>query len=98
MQERMNEPHWRAYDILAQQRADYELYLRCKLQDCVTITCVPLYWLDVNWLVEITLPNKDGVEETNQYIIKSINTTLSTQGTQEIKLMRYYPLYENFDT
>lgn len=77
----------------AQDRAEYELYLRCKLQDQVTINCVPIYWLDVNWLIEITLPNKQGTEETHQYIIKSINTTLGVNGTQSINMMRYYPLY-----
>lgn len=78
---------------LAEQRADYELYLRCRLQDQITINCVPIYWLDVNWLVEITLPNKQGIEETNQYIIKNINTTLGVNGTQSITMMKYYPFY-----
>lgn len=79
---------------LAQQRANYELYTRCRLQDKISITCVPIYWLDVNWLIEITLPNKQGIEETNQYIIKSINTTLGVDGTQSISLIRYYPFYD----
>ena len=78
---------------LAQERADYELYLRCKIQDSVTLTCVPIYWLDVNWVIEITLPNKQGNETTEQYLIKSINTTLDINGTQTISLMKYYPLY-----
>jgi hypothetical protein len=47
----------------------------------------------VNWLIEITLPNKLGQPETNQYIIKQISTTFGTTGTQDITLMRYYPLY-----
>lgn len=81
-------------DSLAKQRANYELYTRCRLQDSISITCVPIYWLDVNWVVEITLPNKQGIEETNQYIIKSINTTLGVDGTQSITLMRYYPYYD----
>ena len=75
------------------QRAEYELYLRCRLQDQINITCVPIYWLDVNWLIEITLPNKQGKEETNKYIIKSINTTLGVNGTQTINMMKYYPFY-----
>lgn len=77
----------------AQERADYELYLRCRLQNQVTLTCVPIYWIDVNWLVEITLPNKQGVEKTEQYIIKSVDTTLGANGTQNISLMKYYPFY-----
>lgn len=79
---------------LAYERAEYELYLRCRLQDQITINCIPIYWLDVNWLVEITLPNKNGENETNQYIIKSINTTLGVNGTQNISMMKYYPLYD----
>lgn len=78
---------------LALQRAKYELYLNCRLQDTVTLTCVPIYWLDVNWLVEITLPNKQGTEETNQYIIKEISVDGNIDGTQSITLMKYYPLY-----
>lgn len=78
---------------LAKERANWELYTRCKLQDNITLTCVPIYWLDVNWLIEITLPNKQGNETTEQYLIKSINTTLDISGTQTIELMKYYPLY-----
>ena len=84
----------RLFDSLAQQRAEYELYLRCRLQDQIEVTCVPVYWLDVNWLVEITLPNKQsGEEKTEKYIIKKIDTTLGVNGTQNITMMKYYPLY-----
>ena len=76
---------------LAQQRANYELYLRCRLQDQITITTVPIYWLDVNWLVEITLPNKQGIEITDKYIIKKIDTTVGIDGTQNITMIKYYP-------
>jgi len=82
------------FNSLAQQRANYELYTRCRLQDQLELTCVPIYWLDVNWLIEITLPNKQTqVEQKEYYIIKKINTTLSTNGTQNITLMKYYPFY-----
>lgn len=79
---------------LAQQRAEWELYKRCRLQDNISITCVPIYWLDVNWLVEITLPNKNGTEEKQRYMIKSINTDFSVSGTQTISLMKYYSYYD----
>ena len=83
------------FNSLAQQRANYELYLRCRLQNQIELTCVPVYWLDVNWLIEITLPNKQSDTEpiTEQYIIKKIDTTLGVNGTQSITLMKYYPLY-----
>ena len=81
------------FNSLAQQRANYELYTRCRLQDQIELTCVPVYWLDVNWLVSITLPNKQGKEETQKYIIKKISTTLGVNGTQNITMMKYYPFY-----
>ena len=81
------------FNSLAQQRADYELYTRCRLQDQIELTCVPVYWLDVNWLVSITLPNKQGKEEEQKYIIKKISTTLGVNGTQNITMMKYYPFY-----
>ena len=82
-----------SFNSLAQQRADYELYLRFRLQDQIEITCVPVYWLDVNWLISITLPNKQGKEETQKYIIKKISTTLGVNGTQNVTMMKYYPFY-----
>lgn len=84
------------FNSLAQQRANYELYTRCRLQDQIELTCVPVYWLDVNWLVNITLPNKQGTEELQQYIIKKISTTLGVNGTQNITMMKYYPFYPSF--
>ena len=81
-------------NALAQQRANYELYTRCRLQDQLELVCVPVYWLDVNWLIEITLPNKQTQIETKEkYIIKKIDTTLGVSGTQNITLMKYYPFY-----
>lgn len=82
------------FNSLAQQRANYELYTRCRLQDQIELTCVPIYWLDVNWLISITLPNKQNAQnETQLYIIKKISTTLGVNGTQNITLMKYYPFY-----
>ena len=81
------------FNSLAQQRANYELYTRCRLQDQIDLTCVPIYWLDVNWLIRITLPNKFGESITEYYIIKRINTTLGVNGTQTITCMKYYPFY-----
>lgn len=83
-------------DDLAQERADWELYTRCKLQDSITINCLPIYWADVNKVISITLPNKSGDEETNLYIIKSISTTFGVTGVQSIQCMRYYPYYSNY--
>ena len=75
---------------LAKQRADYELWKRTRLQDSVSMTLVPIYQLDVNAVVQKTLKNST---EAQPYIIKSINTTLTYDGTQTINMIRYYPLY-----
>ena len=75
---------------MAQQRANYELWLHTRLNDSISLSVVPLYWLDVNILVDYTRVN---TTETNQYIIKSIDTSLSPDGTQTINMVRYYPLY-----
>lgn len=82
-------------DALAQERANWELYTRCKLQDSITLNCLPIYWIDVNKVISITLPNKQGNEETNLYIIKSVNTTYGITGIQSIQCMRYYPYYSS---
>lgn len=81
------------FNSLAQQRANYELYTRCRLQDQIELTCVPIYWLDVNWLIRITLQNKQSESKTEYYIVKKINTTLGVNGTQTITCMKYYPFY-----
>ena len=80
---------------LARQRAEWELYTRCRLQDNVMLNTIPIYWLDVNWLIEVTLPNKYGTEIKEQYIIKSISITGGTNSTQSITCQKYYPYYED---
>lgn len=70
-------------DLQCQDCAEYELYKRCLIQNSITITCVPIYWLDVNDLIEVTLPNKYGQDETMICLVKSINTS----DTQTISLM-----------
>ena len=75
---------------MAEEMARYQLYKDCKLHDTITITCVPMYDLDVNRLIGITLPNEDRL---SYWLIKQINTTISSEGTQSITAMRYYPFY-----
>jgi hypothetical protein len=84
-------------DAQAQKRAEWELYNRCKLTDSINITCVPILWADVNMLFEITIPstNRDLEDEVCQYIITSVNTTFSVDGTQTINARRYYPYYQD---
>lgn len=79
---------------LAKQRAEWELYTRCRLLDNITITCVPIYWADVNKLINITFPNENT---TQRYIIKQISTTGGVSGVQTIQAMKWYSFYA-YDT
>ena len=53
---------------------------------------MPIYWLDVNTIIEYNLPN-NKTSESDLWLIKSIDTDVSTSGTQTISAIRYYPLY-----
>lgn len=75
-------------DDLAQQRAEYELYLRTNLNNTITLSCVPVYWLDVNIKVEYTLKRNN---EKSQYIIKTINTGLTPMDSMTITMAKFYP-------
>lgn len=81
---------------LAMERAKWELYTRCRLLNSVTLTCLPIYWLDVNWLVKIKLPTED---KSQLYMIKEISTSSGVTATQTITLMSFYSFYnEDTDT
>ena len=77
---------------LAMQRAEYELWTRTRLEDNVTLSCVPIYSLQTNTVVSKTLTNET---EPNLFVIKTISTNLSYEGTQSIQMITYYPLYPN---
>lgn len=77
-------------DYLAEQRAKYEIYVRCRLNDTLRLTTVPIYWGDVNWKVNY---KPLGQEEVYQYMVQSIHTDLSEQGNQTWELSRFYPFY-----
>lgn len=79
-------------DALAEQRARYEIYLRSRLHDNIQIVSAPIYWLEVNNIIEYNLPNNNS-GESDLWLIKSINTDVSPNGTQTISATRYYPLY-----
>ena len=78
-------------DDLALQRAKYEIYKRCRLNDSISLTTVPIYWADVNWKISYKSFNSNNIAQ--EYMIQSISTPLSVSGTQSIKLIKFYPLY-----
>lgn len=75
---------------LAMQRAEYELWTRTRLEDNVTLSCIPIYSLQTNTVVSKTLTNET---EPTLFIIKTITTNLSYTGTQSVQMITYYPLY-----
>lgn len=76
-------------DDLARQRAEYELWLHTNMSNTISMTCVPMNFLDVNMKFEHAFKGK----ETHQYITKSISMDLNPLGTQTIQAIRFYPLY-----
>jgi hypothetical protein len=80
---------------LALERAKWELYTRCRLLDSLNLVCLPIYWLDVNWLVSITLPTET---EPKLFIIKDISISGGVTGTQTINLMSFYDFYTYYYT
>ena len=77
---------------LAMERAQWELYTRCRLNDNLSLTCLPIYWLDVNWLINITLPTEN---EVKPFIIKEISISSGATATQSVTLVSYYDFYPN---
>lgn len=77
-------------DDLARQRAEYELYLYCKLNDSISFSCVPIYWLDVNMILEYDVDN-DG--NYDKYIVKSFSYGLGISSEMSVTAVRYYPAY-----
>lgn len=77
-------------DELAKERADYELYLRDRVQDSISLYVIPIPWLDVNTLIQHRVPNED---EATTYMVQSIQWDTSTGGQMIIQAREYYPLY-----
>ena len=79
-------------DNLAQQRAEYELWLHTNMNNSLTLTCVPVFWIDVNLLIEYT---SQRTKELNQYLIKSISLGLGPNENMTINMIQFYPEYTN---
>lgn len=75
-------------DELAQARAEYELWLHTNMNNSLTLTCVPVYWTDVNILVQYTTQRNN---QTNQYIIKSVNFGLAPTDNMTVNMIQFYP-------
>ena len=72
-------------DDLAQQRAKYEIYLHCRMEDTIDLTTVPIYWLDVNKKISFNMGDVNGI-----YVIKRIEIDLSPTGTMAINAINFF--------
>lgn len=77
-------------DELALERAKLELYWRCRLQDSISISCVPVPWLDVNIIMSHAPKSKT---EQNRYMIKSFSASYGSSASMSITGITYYPYY-----
>ena len=75
-------------DDLAQQRAEYELWLHTNMNNTVQLQCVPVPWMDVNMKISYT-PQRDSTP--SEYIIKSVNFGLSPSDNMSINMIKFYP-------
>ena len=78
-------------DDLALQRAKYEIYKRCRLNDTIDLTTIPIYWADVNQKVSYTSVKGDNISK--EYMVQSVNIPLTVNGVQSWNLSRFYPFY-----
>ena len=76
-------------DELAVERAKLENWKKTRRQETISLQMIDIPWIDVNCKIEY----KSYVNgETHQYIIKNISSVTS-DGTMTVELMRFYPLY-----
>ena len=73
---------------LAQDRANYELFMHARMNDTITLNTVPIPWLnDVN--VKIAYTNiEDNIE--GQFLIKSLTIPLDVGSTLQITANKVY--------
>lgn len=81
-------------DELALERAKIEIYWKCRLNDSMTLSIVPIPWMDVN--IVVSHAPKDSTTQ-NRYIIKSYSvdygTISATMSVTMISYYAYYPIY-----
>jgi hypothetical protein len=78
-------------DDLAQQRADFEIYQRSRLNDSISMETIPIPWMDANIVVSHRFGQK---QEPSKYIVKSFSVDYATGGTMTIDAISWYPYYE----
>ena len=77
-------------DDLALQRAKLELYWKCRLNDGISLSCIPIPWIDVNILVSHAPKNSS---KQKKYMVKSFNASYGDNTTMTINAISYYAYY-----
>lgn len=75
-------------DELAVARAQYELWLHTNMNNSITLTCIPIPFVDVNILCSYSTQRNN---QTNQYIIKSFSFGLAPTDNMTINMIQFYP-------
>lgn len=71
---------------LAQNRANYELYHACRIQESISINMIDVPWLDVNWLIEY---QSYTTKDIKRYVIKQISGS-TTEGVIDVSMVAFY--------
>lgn len=74
-------------DSLCLERAQYELWLHTNMNDTLTLSMTPIYWLDVNIKANYTLKRNN---QNRDYLIKSINIGLAPTDAMSVQMARFY--------
>lgn len=74
---------------LAYERARYENWLKCRLQDTVNIEMILVPWMDINQKIQFTSPISGDVET---WIVQSISYNFD-EWTMDVTASRFYPYY-----
>ena len=74
---------------LAYERAEYENWMRCRMQDTVEIECILIPWMEINDKIEYTSPVN---EQIVTWLVQDIDYDFSN-WTMTVKASRFYPYY-----
>lgn len=74
---------------LAYERAEYENWLKCRMQDSIEIETILIPWMDINDKIQYTSPVSETV---NTWLVQDIDYDFSN-WTMTVKASRFYPYY-----
>ena len=78
---------------LAKQRAELELYWRCRLNDSISLATIPIPWLDVNIIMSHAMKLQG---DPKKYMIQSYNAQYGDTNSMTISASSWYPYYTEY--